>query len=424
MKLNLNLKNWQKATIICSIVIFMMALTAGLKWYLINQATTEASQQPFWTKKRLAELLAPHIETNIRPSTLSLGIDDIGEDHQLEYSIDLEMQEYTDRLMKRFRPDYGALVAIDSATGEILTMTSYSHENHNTNLSLWPSFPAASIFKIVTAAAALDLEKVTPNTTIVLTGRSHTLYRRDVIGPAEHRWSRLISITQAFATSTNTLFGKLGLYYVGGDYLKKYATRFGFNKNLNTDFPLSQSSLKLDTKDDWGVVETASGYNDITTLSPVHGAMIAASVVNDGVMMEPYLVKSVANSNGELLYQAAPKSFAQPINLRANNELKTLMEATVRRGTSRKAFRKLINKRLYSEAKFGGKTGSLTGKNPMGKTDWFVGYMEHKGRRIAIASVLVHGKIWRIRSSQLASTYLEEYLYRSIIQDQQKVANH
>ncbi len=386
-----------------------------------NAALSEEPGTPIspWTKSVLAKTLAPHVESNTLPKTLNMSIDGIDQRVQFEYTIDVEMQEFTDRLMKRARPDYGALVAVDATTGEILTMSSYSHEKYTKNLGLVASFPAASIFKVVTAAAALEMKKVKPETTFTLTGRSHTLYKKDVIGTPEHRWSKTMSITDAFAKSTNTLFGKLGLYFVGADYLQSFANLFGFNQNIYADFHVPKSIMTLNENDDWAVVEAASGYNTQTTLSPLHGALLAASVSNDGIMMEPFLVKTMFDDKDQILYQSKPKTFSKPISPKTSQDLKILMGATIRSGTSRKAFRKIINRKLYADASFGGKTGSLKGKSPEGKTDWFVGYMEHNGRRIAIASVFVHKNIWRIRSSQMASSYFEHFMYRSITENKQ-----
>jgi hypothetical protein len=57
----------------------------------------------------------------------------------------------------------------------------------------------------------------------------------------------------------------------------------------------------------------------------------------------------------------------------------------------------------------GGKTGSLTGLEPRGKYDWFVGYAQHGGQKIAISALTIHGKLWRVKSSYLARRAIEQY---------------
>ncbi len=393
----------KKLVLVVASLLVASATTYGLAQLILSHMTT-----PQLEKDQIATLLGPHLKTNSLPPTIDWSEEQLN----LDYTIEPELQEFTDNLLKQYRPDYGALVAMDAATGEILTMSSYTHGQPQVNLNLVASFPAASVFKVVTSAAAIDLDKVTSQSTIKFTGRSHTLYRRDVMTEQQNRWTRVMSVKEGFALSVNTLYGKLGLFYVGGAQLLKYANRFGFNTSINADFPLPISHAVIPKDADWSVVEAASGFNRLTTLSPVHGAMLAASIANDGVMMEPFLVKRAEGNEG-ILYEGQPSPAATTITERANDELRVLMAATISGGTSRKSFRKLVRNPRFASAKFGGKTGSLTGLNPAGKTDWFVGYVDYKGRKIAIASVLVHKNLWRARASQIASSYFERYLRRA-----------
>jgi beta-lactamase class D len=57
----------------------------------------------------------------------------------------------------------------------------------------------------------------------------------------------------------------------------------------------------------------------------------------------------------------------------------------------------------------GGKTGSLTGLDPEGKYDWFVGFASHGDQRIAVAALTIHRKLWRVKSSYLARKAIENY---------------
>jgi penicillin-binding protein A len=145
-------------------------------------------------------------------------------------------------------------------------------------------------------------------------------------------------------------------------------------------------------------------------MSPLHGALIAASVANDGIMMEPYLVESIMDQGGTQMYQVEPRPVGPVLDPNTAADLRLLMRETVKSGTSRKAFRMLTHTRQFSDVEFGGKTGSLMGLNPAGKTDWFIGYARYKDSRIAVAAVTVHQHIWRVKSSQLASEFFKGYL--------------
>ncbi|MEK7357458.1 MAG: penicillin-binding protein, partial [Bdellovibrionota bacterium] len=53
---------------------------------------------------------------------------------------------------------------------------------------------------------------------------------------------------------------------------------------------------------------------------------------------------------------------------------------------------------------------SLTGTNPQGKCDWFVGYARFGNQRIAVAALTVNEKKWRVKSSTLAKLFFDRYL--------------
>ncbi len=330
---------------------------------------------------------------------------------RVSYSFEAAEQAYMEKLLLQYRPDYGVFVAMDARTGRIITMASRTQGNAGAeNLALKATFPAASIFKVVTAGAVLDTEKVSPNTKIAFNGSSHTLYRRNVVDTKENRWTRRMTIREAFGSSVNTIFGKLGLFYAGPETLRAYAERFHFNHPIRADFAIQTGYSRFTADDPWSVVAAASGFTLDNTMSPVQGAMIAAAVANDGVMMEPYLVDSVTNAQGEPLYQASPKRASIVVGPETARQLRELFEHTIVSGTSRKSFRGALKKRSFDTVEFGGKTGSLTGTNPRGKCDWFIGYARFGDQRIAVAALTVNEKNWRVKSSMLAQLFLTDYV--------------
>jgi cell division protein FtsI/penicillin-binding protein 2 len=145
-------------------------------------------------------------------------------------------------------------------------------------------------------------------------------------------------------------------------------------------------------------------------MSPVHAALIAASVVNDGVMMEPYLVDRATNaSNGEELYRAMPRVASVTMDPITAGEIRELMQGTVHNGTTRGVFRSFFRRRANSDVEVGGKTGSLTGTDIRGRTDWFVGYATVAGKSVAFASLTVHERLWKVKSAQVARAFVEAF---------------
>jgi cell division protein FtsI/penicillin-binding protein 2 len=136
--------------------------------------------------------------------------------------------------------------------------------------------------------------------------------------------------------------------------------------------------------------------------------MLAAAVVNDGIMMKPYLVRSVVAEEGMLLYQPEPQPLSRPISSATARAMRKLMRQTVKTGTARKSFRRFLRKR--KDVEVGGKTGTLTGLDPKGKTDWFVGYARLGGQKIAFASVTVNKEKWTVKSHYVARRVIESWL--------------
>jgi penicillin-binding protein A len=324
----------------------------------------------------------------------------------VDYTIDPNLQHQAETLLARYNPDYAAIVIMDASTGEILSLAQSSTKEHTLgNLALSSAFPAASVYKIVTAAAAIDQGKAYTETVIPFNGRNHTLYKKNLKEDDENRWTRRVTLREAFGRSINTVFGKLGIFNVGPEDLEKYAGRFYFNKKIPSDLNVGISTTSI-SGDDYELAETASGFTLGNTLSPVHGAMLAAAIVNEGTLVAPYIVKRISDGFDRSQYLGKTRNLGPVITPYSAEQMKLLMRETVTHGTSRRFFRTLIQNE--DQVSFGGKTGSLTGRNPNGKCDWFVGYGSNQDRKIAISILTVHEKYWTVKSSFLAKSLLEE----------------
>ncbi len=406
---------WGSALTIVGIIVIIG--TVSNKGKTSATAVPSAPDSPF-TKELLAKQIGKFVRANQFPHSVDLDIDGKSHKTAVQYGIEVNPQASMEKLIHQYQPDYSAFVAMDAKTGRILSMISYSRNHPELeNMALTANVPAASIFKVVTASAALDLNKASPETIVPYNGGNHTLYKKNVSDTRENRWTRHITMREAFSRSINTVFGKLGLFYVGPENLLQYAERFNFNRPIRADVPVDIGTTHIESGDAWNVVQAASGFTRDTTMSPLQGAMIAAAVANDGMMMEPYLIDTLVDESGKAIYQAEPKEVGNVIDSRSAALVRELMRATVKNGTSRKAFRQTLHKRQFEEVEFGGKTGSLTGLNPQGKCDWFIGYARYKGERIAVAALTVNEKKWRVKSSQLAKEFFTGYMKEVIARD-------
>jgi len=327
----------------------------------------------------------------------------------VHYTIDKKLQEKVESVFEKWQPDYGVFVAIEPDSGRVLAMANHRRNRGvSRNLALGNTYPSASIFKLITAAAAIDLGKIDAETIIPFNGKASSLYRKNVLHHKNNKWTQHFPIKTAFAKSVNTVFGRLGLMHVGGQQLSEYASKFGFNRKLSGDFYFPESRADFNPEDEWRVVEAAAGYTNNNTISPVHAAMLAASVINGGRMLPPFLVDSITNDNGIILYESNPASTFPIIKSKTVNQLQILMRETVLKGSAQKSFNG-FSKKQYKNVEVGGKTGSLSGLKPEGKYDWFIGYAQAGSQKLAFAALCINKDYWYVKSSQVARIAVEHY---------------
>jgi cell division protein FtsI/penicillin-binding protein 2 len=281
-------------------------------------------------------------------------------------------------------------------------------------LALEAQFPAASIFKLVTAIAAFDSTDLRPTTLIPFNGASHTLYKNNIESTQFNRWTRYASLKSAFASSINTVFGKLGLHYVGQSNLRNTSNKLGFDQKIDSDFEFETGSMPETVASRFNLAEMASGFTDEISLSPIHAALLAAAVANGGDLLAPRVVDRLTNKEGVVRYQAAPSNRVPVLSPSTLKDTRELMRATVQSGTSRKSFRQVFRKKV-SDYDMGGKTGSLDSVELGGRADWFVGYLNEEHHQYGIAVVSIHKDFWTVKSSYVAAKLMQKLLSKQTV---------
>jgi penicillin-binding protein A len=325
-------------------------------------------------------------------------------------SLDTDLQKYILSLLKRSRTVQAAVVVLSPTDGRILAMANYEKGGRGDNLCTKAVYPAASLFKIVSAAAALETAGFTPDRPVIFTGGKHTLYKRQ-LKKKTGRYSTKTSFREAFGSSINSVFGKMGIYDLGRSVISEYADKFLFNRLISFDFPVEQSTVNV-PDDDYGLAEIASGFNRVTLISPLHAALLASAVANNGIIMAPRLIERVFNDSGELLYQSRPGLLGSPISRRTAKDLKVLMRDTIFNGTCRKSFRALRRKKAFRDVELGAKTGTINDKLDRFKYDWLTVYALPRdgSKHICMAILSVHGEKLGIRASELGRHIINYYI--------------
>ncbi len=323
-----------------------------------------------------------------------------------DYAFDPSIQTVAEDLLNQYKPDLGAMVVMDASTGRVLAMVGKNRSfDFEGNPAFEESYPAASVFKVITATAAIEGQKAQPSSVIPFAGRNYTLYKSQVLKERVTGWKHFCTLKEAFAKSLNPVFGRLGVFLLGKEPIESCSNKFWFNGNIPSEFPIAESHSAKPT-DDYELAEMASGYTQYNVMTPLHGALIAATVANDGVMMEPYFLNAAYLKSGKPIYRSEPNVLSKVMTPETAAEIKSMMRETILTGTSHKAFHGFF-KGKFSFLDVGGKTGHLTDKNLKGRIDWFVGFAQAHGRKIAVSVLTMHKKYWTVKSSYLARKTIE-----------------
>jgi cell division protein FtsI/penicillin-binding protein 2 len=298
-----------------------------------------------------------------------------------------------------------ALVVMEPRTGRILAMAG-SQDAEQRNTALLSVFPAASLFKIVTAAAALESGGLSADSALSYDGGKHTLYKNNVQKDTA-QGNHSVTFKESFADSINSVFGKLGAHTLGADNLYDYANRFGFNRPIAFDLPLGTSVYPGDplSDDTFRLAELASGYNRETLLSPVHGALLASMAINGGLIFEPFVVSEVFDRQNHIWYRGQTEAGSRVLSPEAASELAVMMQTTITSGTGRKKFYDSSSHPVLSQLTIGGKSGSINDVDG-NRVDWFVAYGQPKDEKsqagaLALAAVVVHSGYTNVVSQDL-----------------------
>ena len=324
------------------------------------------------------------------------------------YALDEELQQRIVRLMDQFQVPYGVFVAMEPKTGRVLALVGRSALD-----PAWPRrapfevYPMASLFKIVTASAALEQKKVSPDTVVAFRGKLTSENPRYwEVGPRQR--GQEMSLTTAMGKSVNPVFGRLASDVVGRDSIMACAEQFGFNQVL---FPGSNvtPSRAATPKDDHDLKLMGAGLGREVKISPVHVAALISAVANGGIMMTPSLVQEIRNGKGEVVYSHKDQPLRRLVSPETAGKLARMLSTTVNSGTSRKAFHDRRGRPKFRDISIAAKTGSIDGKNPDGHYNWFAAYAPMDDPQIAVVALVVNQAKWRIKASYVGEQALETF---------------
>ena len=411
-------------------VLFLM-LVAGAQFYLTgavqHEQYAESASTPVGASSSAdiirsaeavmtSELQDNHAEYRLYPGfseliandslDLNNSIVDLESGYRAELTIDHDLQTAADGILAKYRVPWGAVVAVEPKTGRVLALSSYAESDSKPDpFALRGGMPAASLFKVITAAAAVEVAGLSAASKIHYRGGNYTLNKWNY-QPDARRDSRVMTLSKALATSCNPAFGRIGLNELSPSVLQKYAEAFGFNSPLPFVLPVSASSYEVEPEE-YSLARTAAGFGKVY-VSPLHAALIGAAVANKGVMMRPHLIERVTNRNGRIVEEFAPEILRTSLLPSTADKVLSMMEETVRTGTARKQFSSRRARRLMG-IRVAAKTGTLSGKTPEGRYHWLIAAAPIEDPQIALASLVVDSGSARVNGTAVGRLVLEAF---------------
>lgn len=338
----------------------------------------------------ISDLVAALLGQDLRPQSI-------------EVTVDAELQRAAAQALGDNR---GAIVALDPSTGAVLA--SVSNPSFDPELLLgddaasqWELLLAdeaeptrdratlelyapGSTFKTVVATAALDTGTAGPGTTFDdplefdLPGSDATIANANK-GVCNDGVSA--TMLQAFVRSCNTIFADLAIQLSAVD-IGISAEAMGFNQDIEYEWAVPEAIWDTGSliDDPAALGQSGIGERDVRA-TPLHMAMVAAAVANEGVAVRPYAVGRIFDADGSTIEETEPSELGRAMSLETAMTLTQMMERVVTEGTGRQA--------AVPGVRVAGKTGTATGTGEF-PNPWFIGFAPVDDPTIAIA-VFIEG---------------------------------
>ena len=311
----------------------------------------------------------------------------------------------------------GAAVALDPKTGKVLALASMPSfdpnklTTHDTdaaeaaykqlendpnkpllNRAVSETFPPGSTFKVIMSAAALD-KGLNPQS--VLPGGA-TYQAPDTTHPIGNapgvNCPPQLTLKQALTISCNTAFSRLGVEQLGSDAVKSMAEAFGFETEPRLAEDEENNILRV-TSSHTGELKDPDGTDDAPTLAlssigqasvrmtPLQGALIAATVANGGDQMRPYIIDKLTGPDLTTVETGQPRTQRKPISNQIARDLQDMMTSVVTDGTGTAA--------KIPGYTVGGKTGTAQAGDVVDDHGWFIGFVMKDNEPIAAVAVML-----------------------------------
>lgn len=279
----------------------------------------------------------------------------------LDVNIQLSAEKALAELVKDHGPKHATAIVANPNTGEILAMASAPSFDLNDvprgdiptlmettkNRNIVDVYEPGSTFKVLTTAMALEEDVSTENDRFYDPG--YRMIDGEKIRCWKHTGHGSQSLVEGLNNSCNSVFLDLAVR-LGKDRMYDYFDKFGFGKQLNIDFMGESAGIIMDKNLARRVDVARMGFGQAIATTPVQMVASVSSVLNGGMLMQPYFIKSITDSNGNVVQQNLPKEMNRTISEKTSERIRAMFEEVVKQANAINAF--------IPGYRVGGKTGT------------------------------------------------------------------
>jgi peptidoglycan glycosyltransferase len=296
----------------------------------------------------------------------------------------------------------GAVVALDPTTGAVKVMASIPGYDPNAvasartfsalnrtkgapllNRATQAGYPPGSTFKVVTAIAAIDSGRYTPQTQV--SGQNAKEISGVPLNNDANESFGMIDLTTALTNSVNTVWAEVA-EKLGKPTMKKYMERLGFDEPAAVDLPRDQRRPSGEFRNN-RVLNPTSRFVDVgrmgigqdkLNVTPLQMAMVASSVANGGVLMRPHMGARIVDADGRTVRKIEPEQLSRVMSPETASQVRDMMKQVVKEGTGTAA--------ALTGIDVAGKTGTAE-IDPATRLNqpWFIAFAPAERPRVAIA---------------------------------------
>ena len=300
-----------------------------------------------------------------------LPIKEMVPSHDIVLTIDSTIQFITERSLDQacryWQADGGVCMIMDVASGDVLASAVWpdfsplhyekTDAKLRRNRAFTDAYEPGSVFKVFTAAAVLK-NGATPNS--VYSCNNNLCIDGSTIGNSHDDARGVETMADIIKYSYNTGTAVMALD-IGKEKLAKTLYDFGFGLSTNCGVSGEGEGILGDYRD-WSQIDTATrSYGQAATVTPIQLVSAMQAIANNGVRMQPHVIKAVLDDYGQPIPKYAEefkvKSVGKPINNATSRELISIMEGVVNDGTGVQA--------AVNGYKVAGKTGTANVVDPV-----------------------------------------------------------